>query len=86
MIPTAISLGLIGGAVPRYHWWAVPVVGIVWSIILETSGDPGATFTEVRPGGFGLSALNAAAGVVVIWALTGVVDSIRSRESGSTQS
>jgi hypothetical protein len=61
-------------------------VGIVWSIILETSGDPGATFAEVWLGGFVLGALNAAVGVVVTWALTGVVDSIRSRESGSTQS
>ena len=86
MIPTAILLGLIGGAVPRYRRWAVPVVGIVWSIILETSGDPGMTFAEVWLGGFALATLNAAVGVALIWALTGAVSAIRSPKSGSAQS
>jgi hypothetical protein len=86
MIPTAILLGLIGGAVPRYRWWAVPVVGIVWPIIPETAGDPGMTFSEVWLGGFALAALNAAVGVAVTWALTGAISAIRSPKSGSTQS
>jgi hypothetical protein len=86
MIPTAILLGLIGGAVPRYRWWAVPIAGVVWSIILETSGDPGMTFVEVWLGGFALAALNAAVGVAVTWALTGAISAIRSPKSGSTQS
>jgi hypothetical protein len=86
MIPTAILLGLIGGAVPRYRWWAVPIAGIAWAIILETSGDPGMTFVEVWLGGFALAALNAAVGVAVTWALTGAISAIRSPKSGSTQS
>lgn len=86
MIPTAILLGLIGGMVPRYRWWAIPAVGIVWSIILETSGDPGLVFAEIWIGGFALGALNAALGVAVAWALAGANDAIRTRRSESTQS
>ena len=86
MIPTAILLGLIGGTVPRYRWWAVPVVGIIWTIILETSGDPGMTIAEVWLGGLALGALNAAVGVAVTWALVGAVDAIRSPRSESPQS
>jgi hypothetical protein len=86
MIPTAILLGLIGGTVPRYRWWAVPVVGIVWSIILETSGDPGMNIAQVWLGGFAAGALNAAVGVAVTWALAGAVHAILRQQNGSPQS
>jgi len=69
MIPTAILLGLIGGAVPRYRWWAVPIVGIVWAIILEATGDPNISFAGIWFGGFLIGSLNAAIGVGVAWLL-----------------
>jgi len=86
MIPTAILLGMILGIVPRYRWWAVLVVGIVWSVILETSGDPGLTIARIWLGGFAVGALNAAVGVAVTWALAGAVHAIVSPRNGSPQS
>lgn len=52
MIPTAILLGLIGGLIPRYRWWSIPVIGIIWSIILTTEGDPTASIAQIWIGAF----------------------------------
>lgn len=67
MIPTAIVLGLIGGLIPRYRWWSIPVIGIMWSIILTTSGDPTASNAQIWIGGFFFGAVNGAVGVTFTW-------------------
>lgn len=67
MIPAAILYGLIGGLIPRYRWWAIPVIGVIWSIILTISGDPTMSFAQTWIGGFFLGALNGAVGVVLTW-------------------
>ncbi len=86
MIPTAILLGLIGGAVPRYRWWAVPNVGIVWAIILERTGGPGMTFADIWLVGFTFGALNAAVGVGAAWLLTQGVKALIGPPTGTLQS
>ena len=63
MIPTAIFLGLIGGLTPRYRWWAVPIIGVVWSLVLTVGGDPSMSFAQIWIGGFVLGAINGAVGV-----------------------
>ncbi|MGH8952451.1 MAG: hypothetical protein ACRDX9_13590 [Acidimicrobiia bacterium] len=73
MIPTAILLGLIGGLIPRYRWWSIPVIGVIWSVILTTSGDPTMSFAQIWIAGFALGALNGAVGVAVTWSLAHVV-------------
>ncbi|HJR87540.1 MAG TPA: hypothetical protein VJ930_07800 [Acidimicrobiia bacterium] len=67
MIPTAILLGLFGGLIPRYRWWSIPVIGIIWSIILTTTGDPTASIAQIWIGGFFLGAVNGAVGVAWTW-------------------
>jgi hypothetical protein len=67
MIPTAILLGLIGGLIPRYRWWSIPVVGLIWSIILSTEGDPTMSFAQIWFAGFVFGALNGAIGVLAAW-------------------
>lgn len=67
MIPTAILLGLIGGLIPRYRWWSIPVIGVIWSIMLSTGGDPAMSLAQIWFAGFVLGALNGAAGVLATW-------------------
>lgn len=67
MIPTAIILGLIGGLIPRYRWWSIPAIGIIWSIILATAGDPTLSIAQVWIGGFFFGAVNGAVGVLFTW-------------------
>lgn len=67
MIPTAVLLGLIGGLIPRYRWWSIPVIGVIWSIILTTTGDPTLSVAQVWIGGFFFGAVNGAVGVVFTW-------------------
>ncbi|HZD23170.1 MAG TPA: hypothetical protein VE569_07185 [Acidimicrobiia bacterium] len=69
MIPTAILLGLVGGLLPRYRWWSVPIIGVFWSIMLTVAGDPTMSLAQIWIGGFLLGAANGAAGVFVTWAL-----------------
>ncbi len=73
MIPTAILLGLIGGLIPRYRWLSIPVIGVIWSVTLTTSGDPTVSFAQIWIAGFALGALNGAVGVAVTWSLVQVV-------------
>ena len=67
MIPTAILLGLIGGLIPRYRWWTIPVIGIIWSILLSIGGDPTMSWAEIWIAGFAVGAANGAVGVVFTW-------------------
>ena len=67
MIPTAILLGFIGGLIPRYRWLSIPVVGLIWSIILSTEGDPTMSFAQIWFAGFVFGALNGAIGVLAAW-------------------
>jgi len=69
MIPTAILLGLMGGLIPRYRWWSIPVIGVIWSIELSTLGDPSMSLAQIWFAGFVLGALNGAIGVAFTWAL-----------------
>lgn len=69
MIPTAILLGLMGGLIPRYRWWSIPVIGVIWSIELSTLGDPSMSIVQIWIAGFILGALNGAVGVAFTWAL-----------------
>lgn len=69
MIPTAILLGLMGGLIPRYRWWSIPVIGVIWSIELSTLGDPSMSPAQIWFAGFVLGALNGAIGVAFTWAL-----------------
>lgn len=73
MIPTAIYLGFIGGLIPRYRWWSIPAIGVIWSIMLAVGGDPTMSFVQIWFVGFVLGALNGAVGVIVTSALYGVV-------------
>ena len=63
MIPTAILLGLIGGLIPRYRWWSIPVIGVFWSIMLSIGGDPTMSLAQIWIVGFILGAVNGAVGV-----------------------
>ena len=56
MIPTAIVLGFVLGLLLR--WWAVPVVGVIWGVIMLTV-EPGVFFGAVA-----LGAVNALVGAV----------------------
>ena len=67
MIPTAIFLGLFGGLIPRYRWWSIPVIGVIWSVMLTTEGDPSMSLAQIWIAGFILGALNGAVGVLVTW-------------------
>ena len=74
MIPTAILLGMIGGLIPRYRWWSVPVIGFVWSVILSVSGDPTMSLGQIWIAGFALGAVNAAVGVLLTMAVANAVN------------
>jgi hypothetical protein len=69
MIPAAILYGLIGGLLPRYRWWAIPAIGVIWSTTLTISGDPTMSLAQIWIGGFFLGALNGAVGVVITWSV-----------------
>lgn len=73
MIPTAIFLGLIGGLIPRYRWWSIPVIGVFWSIMLSISGDPSMSLAQIWIGGFVLGAINGAVGVAFTWGLSRII-------------
>lgn len=72
MIPTAILLGFIGGLIPRYRWWSIPAIGVIWSIMLTLDGDPTMSFVQIWFAGFVLGSINGAVGVIVTSALYGV--------------
>lgn len=72
MIPTAIVLGFIGGLIPRYRWWSIPAIGVIWSIMLTLGGDPTMSFIQIWFAGFVFGAVNGAVGVIVASALYGV--------------
>lgn len=76
MIPAAILYGLVGGLIPRYRWWSVPVIGVIWSVTLSFAGDPSASLVQIWFSGFVLGALNGAVGVVVSWAILKVAAAI----------
>lgn len=86
MIPTAILLGLIGGAFPRYRWWAIPIVGVVWSIILQATAGPDMTFADIWVVGFIFGALNAAIGVAATWLLGRAAKALAGPPTGTLQS
>ena len=73
MIPTAILLGLIGGLIPRYPWWSIPVIGVIWSIMLSIGGDPTMSLAQIWIGGLVFGAVNGAVGVAFIWALSRII-------------
>ena len=73
MIPTAIFLGLIGGLIPRYRWWSVPIIGVVWSLMLSVGGDPSMSFAQIWIGGFVLGAVNSAVGVAFTWSVAKII-------------
>lgn len=74
MIPTAILLGLVGGLIPRYRWWSVPVIGVIWSIILTVSGDPTMSLAQIWIVGFAFGAVNGAVGVLFTAAVANVIN------------
>ena len=74
MIPTAILFGMIGGLIPRYRWWSVPVIGFVWSVILSVSGDPTMSLGQIWIAGFALGAVNGAVGVLLTMAVANAVN------------
>lgn len=76
MIPDAILLGLIGGLIPRYRWWSIPLIGVFWSVQLTTSGDPSMSIAQIWIGGFALGALNGAVGVLATWSLIHVLSEL----------
>ena len=69
MIPTAIMLGLIGGLVPRYRWWSIPLIGLYWSATLAMEGDPTMSWAQIWFAGFVFGALNGAIGVLLTWSV-----------------
>ena len=73
MIPTAIFLGLIGGLIPRYRWWSIPVIGVIWSIMLSTGGDPTMSLAQIWIAGFVFGAVNGAVGVAFTWGLSRII-------------
>jgi hypothetical protein len=82
MIPTAILFGFIGGLIPRYRWWSIPAIGVIWSIMLTIGGDPTMSFVQIWFAGFVLGAVNGAVGVIVTSALYGVARLIIPRTRG----
>ena len=81
MIPIAVFLGLIGGLIPRYRWWSVPVIGLIWSAILTMNGGTNLSPAQIWVGGFAFGAANGAVGVAVTWAIITVIGRLRSRGS-----
>ena len=69
MIPTALLAGLVVG-----RWWAVPVVGAVWAIVVVVFGDCGASCI---PGALLLGAANCVAGVAAHRVLIVALKTIR---------
>jgi hypothetical protein len=76
VIPTAIFFGLIGGLIPRYRWWSIPVIGVIWSIMLTVGGDPTMSSAEIWIAGLALGALNGAVGVTLTWGISKLVGAI----------
>ena len=74
MIPTAILLGMFGGLIPRYRWWSVPVIGVIWSVTLTVSGDPWLSPPQIWVGGFAAGAVNAAVGVLLTVAVANAIN------------
>jgi hypothetical protein len=85
VIPTAILLGMFGGLFPRYRWWSVPVIGLIWSIILTISGDPTLSLTQVWIAGFALGAVNGAVGVLFTVAVANAVNLVGRRFRSSRE-
>lgn len=85
MIPAAIFYGLIGGLIPRYRWWAIPAIGVIWSITLTVSGDPTMSFAQIWIGGFFLGALNGAVGVVSTWSVWKLIQIVSRLVRGSVR-
>lgn len=73
MIPDAIFFGLIGGLIPRYRWWSVPVIGVIWSIMLSIGGDPSMSLAQIWIAGFAIGAINGAVGVAFTWGLLKII-------------
>lgn len=73
MIPTAIFLGLVGGLVPHYRWWSIPVIGVIWSIMLSIGGDPSMSLAQIWIAGFVFGAINGAVGVAFTWGLSRII-------------
>ena len=65
MIPTVLLVGLLCGFMPRYRWWSIPVIGFIWSFMLEVWGDPTMSTADAWVVGFLFGAANAAVGVFV---------------------
>ncbi len=65
---------MIGGLIPRYRWWSVPVIGLVWSVILSVSGDPTMSLGQIWIAGFALGAVNGAVGVLLTVAVANAVN------------
>lgn len=76
MIPTAIFYGMVGGLIPRYRWWSVPVTGAIWSIMLTIGGDPTMSLAQIWFAGFALGALNGAIGVGFTWGASKVIHAL----------
>jgi hypothetical protein len=58
MVPTAILAGMVLGYFIR--WWAIPVVGVAWSVLLAVSGVATDWLEDLLVG-----ALNSLVGVLV---------------------
>lgn len=83
MIPAAILYGLIGGLIPKYRWWAVLVIGVIWSITLTISGDPAMSLAQIWIGGFLIGALNGAVGVAFTWSVWKLIQLVTRLVHGS---
>jgi hypothetical protein len=57
MVPTMILVGVLIG-----RWWAVPVSGVAWAVLVVTGASAG--IADV-PGAAALGAANAGAGVLL---------------------
>lgn len=76
MIPVAILYGMIGGLIPRFRWWSIPVIGVIWSIMLAFGGDPTMSLAQIWIAGFVLGALNGAVGVAFTWGMSKVIHGV----------
>ena len=81
MIPAAIMFGLIGGLIPRFRWWSIPLIGLTWSVILATEGDPTMSWVQIWFAGFAFGTLNGTVGVLVSWSVIHLAGEV----SGSIQ-
>lgn len=64
---------------PRYRWWSVPAVGVIWTIIVSTEAEPGTSLAKIWIPGLFFGAANAAVGVALSWGLIWAIQALSKR-------